>query len=254
MSPWEHVRDITRCRVPLGTSRGWLPEMPDHRDKMFHRHFWSGLHAGDVDLRDQKTPIIDQGILGSCVPCSLAAMMSMVKPRVVGTLAFSPLFLYYEARKMLGKTDEDTGVDFRTALKVMQKIGVCWDREWPYEPNRFAWKPSKQCYETAGSRKITAYYHMRDVKDAWTCLEDGFPFAMGMTLYKELYAAGISGILADPDASSKPLGSHAVLVVGHDRDHGTFLCRNSFGAAWGINGHFWMPHYLADWRNAWTTR
>jgi len=43
------------------------------------------------------------------------------------------------------------------------------------------------------------------------------------------------------------VGGHAVLAVGYDDPSSRFIVRNSWGAAWGDAGYFYLPYaYLTD--------
>jgi C1A family cysteine protease len=38
------------------------------------------------------------------------------------------------------------------------------------------------------------------------------------------------------------LGGHAVLVAGYENSQSRFICRNSWGTEWGMNGYFAIPY------------
>jgi C1A family cysteine protease len=43
------------------------------------------------------------------------------------------------------------------------------------------------------------------------------------------------------------IGGHAVLCLGYDNASQTFLCQNSWGKGWGMQGFFTMPYaYLTN--------
>jgi len=43
------------------------------------------------------------------------------------------------------------------------------------------------------------------------------------------------------DNRGKSISGHAVLVLGYDFSVQSFICRNSWGAEWGVQGHFLIP-------------
>lgn len=38
------------------------------------------------------------------------------------------------------------------------------------------------------------------------------------------------------------IGSHAVCCIGYDDNKDAWLCKNSFGTHWGIDGYFWVGY------------
>ena len=48
-----------------------------------------------------------------------------------------------------------------------------------------------------------------------------------------------------PAASEKLLGGHAILAVGYDDAKKALIVRNSWSAAWGDHGYFYMPYEVA---------
>lgn len=50
-----------------------------------------------------------------------------------------------------------------------------------------------------------------------------------------------------PRLHGPPRSGHAVLVVGYDKNLSCFIVRNSWGAAWGVDGHFLVEfRHLTD--------
>lgn len=221
---------------------GWVPDCPDVRDELFHG---DSVHNGYADLRDVLPPVVDQESIGTCVPCSVAALLSchLKKKDVrIPPQAFSALFLYYEGRAKESDTDVDSGMQIRTALKVAKGQGACLEDRWPYSPRRWAWRPSRAAYEDAQKNKkrlnIGKYRRLYWTSDVKSALDEMCPVAMGMTLYEKAWEQASSGYMPLPSDDDKPIGGHAVVIVGYNNEKQTFVCRNSMGPEWGDKGHF----------------
>ena len=81
------------------------------------------------------------------------------------------------------------------------------------------------------------------------CLASGYPFVFGFTVYESFESSEVArtGDVPMPSAEEPVVGGHAVLAVGYDDEDAVFICRNSWGPAWGDAGYFYMPYaYLLD--------
>ncbi len=246
-----------------GRGYGWLPDLPDHRDKLY-----GAVHAPavrlprKVDLRPHCSPIEDQGSLGSCTGNALAGSVEFLERRdgVRPIVDVSRLFIYYNERVIEHTTQEDSGAMIRDGIKSLVKQGVCSERRWPYVIVKFAKKPDAACYREARDHQVTAYARLETLDEMRACLADGFPFVFGFSVYESFESAAVArtGVAPMPKPSEKLLGGHAVLAVGYDDAKKRFLVRNSWGTGWGMKGHFTLPYdYLSD-RNLsddfWTIR
>ncbi len=243
---------------------GWKPDLPDQRD--FSYAVPAGIIktlARGVDLRPQCPPVYDQGHIGSCTANAIAAALQfdMMKQ---GLDAFLPsrLFIYYNERTMEGHVGSDSGAYIRDGIKSVATQGDCPEGEWTYDGTaalpdgtfppgaKAARRPSRRCYTDAVRHKALNYQSVtQNLADMRGCLSSGYPFVFGFTVFEsfESDAVARSGQVPMPGAAEKVVGGHAVLAVGYDDDDSVFICRNSWGPAWGKAGYFFMPYaYLLD--------
>lgn len=199
-----------------------------------------------VDLRSKCPPIYDQGQLGSCVANALCATFGFDDPKFNG----SRLFLYFNCRAIDGNIDDDSGTTISTGIQAMAKYGLCSERCWPYNIDKFTKKPSKSCYSEGLKHKIVTYQHVAQNKDSIkSCLASGFPIALGIMVYPGLESdvAAQTGYVPMPSEGDQLLGGHAILCVGYDDSKQVWIMRNSWGTGWGDKGYFYLPYgYLVD--------
>lgn len=165
----------------------------------------------------------------------------------------SRLFIYWNERNEEGTVDVDAGAMLRTGVKVLVQFGTPKEKMWPYEIEKFTLKPPREAYiEAEKSQALTYQRIMRPannpVNDMLSCLNEGFPFVTGFMIYESFESAETTktGVVNMPGALEQALGGHAVVVVGYNLAKKHFICRNSWGANWGDNGHCYMPfEYLA---------
>jgi C1A family cysteine protease len=264
---------------------GWIKDEPDERDWIYHAgqdvkraekvverdvitDFWNWLmhhiHPSppppppdnkSVDLRSGCSPIVDQGELGSCTANALAGALAFLEIKdglqeQTGALDFSRLFIYYNERVIEGTVDEDSGAELRDGMKTLSQgnQGACYETTWPYIVSQFAVKPPANAYTEGVEHEITAYYSILTHADRIACLDAGFPFVFGFTVYDSFESPEVeeTGVVPMPGPLDYPIGGHAVMCVGYDDSTQRYLCRNSWGTGWGMAGYFTIPYAYID--------
>lgn len=237
---------------------GTHPDIPDHRDHQFRLPArFKKSRPPSVDLRAFCPPVYDQGRINSCSANAIAAALWFDEIRKGASERWSPsrLFIYYNERAREDITAKDAPVSLRDGYKSVAKSGVCHEREWPYLAKKLRTKPPIRCYRSARAHRVIRYLRLRrELLYFESCLAEGYPFTMGISVYESFKKRGVarSGIVPMPRRREKHLGGHALLVVGYDRPRRRFLVRNSWGARWGLRGYCWMPYrYLLNPDLAW---
>ncbi|MDE2027986.1 MAG: C1 family peptidase [Candidatus Omnitrophica bacterium] len=238
---------------------GWIPDRPDHRDYLYSAIAPKVRIPSRVDLRNECSPVENQGRLGSCTANALAGNLEFLE-EVNGSpyKDLSRLFIYYNERAIEGTVNYDSGAMIRDGIKGLAKYGVCTELSWPYDISEFTRKPASACYKQALKRRIVSYHRLLTLDEMLNCLAEGFPFVFGFSVYESFESAKVAstGIVPMPGKKEKLLGGHAVLAVGYDQRQKRFIVRNSWGPQWGQEGYFTMPYKyletLAD--DFWTIR
>jgi C1A family cysteine protease len=226
---------------------GYLPDPEDSRDYQYSSgRFQKGKLPPKVDLREYMTEVEQQGELNSCTANAMAGAYEYLAMRELGESGqVSRLFVYYNARAINDRTDQDKGTYLRNCIKVLRKYGTCRESTWPYEPEKVFEEPHETAYEEASNYLLKEARRVNiDLFEMKHCLAEGYPFAFGMRLYSGFKKAGRNGgkvSLPDPD-SEKSLGGHAMLCVGYSETDKVFLVRNSWGKEWGDEGYCYIPY------------
>jgi C1A family cysteine protease len=248
-------RMFVMARIRMGL--GWKRDLPDPRDLLFSAPL-SVLQA--LPSKYEVTtnfPIYDQGRIGSCTAQALAAAVEYGRMKAHQTPAFTPsrLFIYYNERDIEGDVPVDAGAYLRDGIKALQKLGVCDEELWayddtpppapgaPFPPNaRGGARPTAACYAAAAQHQIVSYQRLNQtLSQLQGCLVSGYPFVFGFTVFNSWYATKPK-VVPLPHNGEPPIGGHAVLCVGYDNATGLFKFRNSWGAAQGDQGYFYMPY------------
>lgn len=240
--------------MPLNISRyGWQPDLPDRRDLVYAAppSIVRKLPP-KVDLRMQCPSVYNQGELGSCTANAIGAAFEFELKKQNVNLDFMPsrLFIYYNERVMEHSVNSDSGAQIRDGVKSVNKLGVCPEKEWPYDPNALTMKPNDACFADALKHQVLSYHRVtRTLSQMKGCLADGYPFVLGFTVYAsfESEAVAKTGKLNMPGKKEQVVGGHAVMAAGYDDKAKRFIIRNSWGSTWGIAGYFTMPYdYLME--------
>lgn len=221
-----------------------------------------------VDLRDQFPAVYDQGQLGSCTANAIAAAIQhqCIKNKYKWQFTPSRLFIYYNEREIEGTTQSDSGASIADGINSVNKQGVCPETEadgtspdwlWTYDDGseKFKQKPPQQCYRDAVLHKaLKAEQVSLDRNTVLNVLAAGRPSVFGFTVHRSFESQQMAkdGIMHVPqafDIFDPQIGGHAITALGYalNKPMGSqgikdwALIRNSWGSAWGVEGHFWMP-------------
>lgn len=230
----------------------WKKDSKDQRDYIHVFTIPSTQNSiKHVDLRNKCPPVYDQGQLGSCTANAIAGAyeFDQIKEQEEEPFVPSRLFIYYNERKMEGTVDKDSGAEIRDGIKSINKIGVCPEKDWPYNIEKFTEQPSDECYVIAENHKSVEYKKLiQDLEQLKQCLIQGYPFVFGFVVYEscESSSTAKTGYIPMPKPGEKILGGHAIMAVGFNDEIQHFIIRNSWGQ-WGDKGYGYMPYnYLIN--------
>ena len=235
---------------PENRGYGWIPDLPDHRDRIYAAPRLVTLPP-KVDLHALCPPVYDQGQLGSCTANAVAAAIDFERRKQkLQFLSPSRLFIYYNERVIENTVDSDSGAMLRDGMKTVNAQGACAEASWPYVVEKFSDRPAAACYTAALQHRAISYLRLaQNLAPMKSCLASGYPFVFGFTVYDSFESDAVTqtGRAPMPAADESVLGGHAVLAVGYSDASQRFLVRNSWGPTWGINGHFTIPYeYLTN--------
>jgi hypothetical protein len=202
--------------------------------------------SGDYDIPD-TVPIYDQLSLGACVSHGVCETTNIILSLQNNpTMFLSRLFLYYLCREPYGTIQEDTGTSVWFAINRIANIGICLEDQWPYDVSKFTLRPPPECYVAASSNTITSWYQIDstgktrcDQIEASVRSNHPVVFATACGDAMQTYRAGQ---ILNPPTSSEIKGYHCIVVTGVRYINGqrVFRVRNSWGPAYGDNGHLLM--------------
>jgi C1A family cysteine protease len=229
---------------------GYIKDKPDTRDFMFHMVQKVEQLPPMVDLRQYCSPVRDQGQLGSCTAFSMATgLREFIEKRSTKRLTIlSPMFMYYEERKLEGTIGEDSGAEIRDGMKVLSSLGVSPEYDDKYAISKFVKAPTKTALKDAIRFKTIVYSRLTTLNSMKSCLAAGNGLVFGFNMYEsfESDAVAKTGMMPMPKFSEQLLGGHAVFVVGYDDSKKVLIIKNSWGASWGDKGYFYMPYDFAS--------
>lgn len=199
-------------------------------------------------------PVKDQGQLGACTGFAFAGMREFlyrcftkyehVKYADPNQAVFSPMFQYFIEREMEHDVNEDGGAQSRTGMQVLARTGICLEKTWPYDPNKFTAPPSEAAMEECQKFKIGAYHRVPDLDTLRSVLASGYVASFAFMVYESFESDAVSqtGVMPLPAKGEDVLGGHETLAFGYDDQKQQVLVRNSWGPDWGSSGNFAVPY------------
>lgn len=201
------------------------------------------LHI-ECDLRQTLGPVRDQGRRPTCLAFAASAAHEQARD---AQRPLSPEWLYYHAAKRAGTGPRD-GTTLPDTRHVLHQVGQPEETVWPYRgqvPDQQNWTPPTPGFPLfqCGSDKCAA-----EAGRIRALLDEGLPVVLALFVSSAFTTSAgwlrvATEILLPDDREPIDRGrGHAVVAVGYGRygDDGVILLRNSWGPAWGAEGHAWV--------------
>lgn len=217
---------------------------PDIRDRMYEPAL---IRLKSSVPHPARAPILDQGQEGACTGFGLAAVINLLTAQT-GDRSFraSPRMLYEMARKH----DEWPGQDYegsscRGAIRGWKNMGVCGDKDWPYDPRKVGELTVARA-KAARAHTLGAYYRLRpELNDYHAALNEAGAVFVSAEVHpgwddpRPLKKSGLAVITPHRETD----GGHAFAIVGYTGEG--FIVQNSWGKTWGSGGFaLWL---YEDW-------
>ena len=182
--------------------------------------------------------VYDQAAVGSCVAQSLALAVECLALRQ-SLPAERPdrTALYHRARRAIGTVSEDSGAIIADGIQVLRAgwepevvaPSTQWDESYTAPPT----DPPAMAPRVVNSEPLA-----HDLPTVLWELLCGHPVVVGLRLTAQWERPG--EVIGPPEG--EVVGSHAVCLVGYQRDAGGVQVRvaNSWSRAWGADGEVWL--------------
>lgn len=238
----DNVNDIRDEVLSYGT--GYIPDPVDLRD--FIAKASAPVTPHTVSYRDKMMPIRNQGQESTCVAFSSTALKEYYDNLQRHTTGyFSPRFMYTECKKIDGIPNLD-GTYPRTAMQILNTLGVAPESDWPYNLGKNSQPKSQNIYADAKPQLIKGYARLATVNDMIAQLMLAGPFIAGVWVTDGWYTDKCvrTGVIDAKVRRNNKSGGHAICVMGYNAEKNMFEIRNSWGTRYGDQGYNWV---VANW-------
>lgn len=207
-----------------------------------------------VDLRAACTPIGHQGLTNACSAfASVDGLVEFLAKKQGQPMDYSPRFIWNLARQESHELDQNAGVDYRDAVKLVARVGSVPETAFPFPsysqqnnpavfPRFLSEVPSAALLAEAGKHRVfkdvAVLGSAEEMKES---VAAGMPVVFGIAVFSGIYEAK-NGVIPLPGKGEQPLGGHIMLCVGYDESTQQFLVRNSWGTEWGNSGYGYLPY------------
>lgn len=210
-----------------------------------------------VDMRQQMSPIDDQGALNACTGFAIAGLAEFRALRAKKSVTeLSPSFIYKLELLAEDSVGEDGGARIRTGMAILQDRGICPEAMHPYLPAAqqgdgdvvrkwLSDMPTAEQMSAAAPFKVRQTKPIEDLAQFKKALAKGHPVVFGIMCAKSFESDAVkkTGIVPVPDPALEPfVGGHAIVAVGYDESKQQVIFRNSYSPTWGDKGYGYLPY------------
>ncbi|MCK9446474.1 C1 family peptidase [bacterium] len=205
------------------------PSPLDSRDIMLESVYPDNVQLPEIlDLRNQLTPIRDQGSQGTCSAQTAACIKEWQENvNIHFNNYMSPQFIYN-----LRNNHDSSGMNPHDTMEILYKIGIVPEYDYPYNSMSSI---SNELKNQAKRYKIQGYAKVNTIESLKKALFANGPCYIAFPVYNTDKMD-----FWNPDYKGQNMiGGHATTVVGYNKN--SFIIRNSWSSNWGDKGYTYFP-------------
>lgn len=195
------------------------------------------------DLTNEQTPVRHQGNEGSCVGHAGGAVKEWMEQHDYGRfIGLSPRYIYEESKKISGHSE---GTTLKACAKVLVEKGICEDKFWEYKPREVGERKPGADTNALKYRIQPGYVRITNEKELKASLIKYGTLLIGVLVYrnwKRQKNGHIPNLGFWEHWLGRPLGGHAIALVGYNDETQEYKFKNSWGTGWGENGYGYISY------------
>jgi C1A family cysteine protease len=190
------------------------------------------------DITDKMTLVQNQGNEGSCVGFSGCAIKEYQEQIDYSRyIRLSERFIYEESKKISGHSE---GTTLKACAKVLVEKGICEYKFWEYKPKEVGERKPGADANALKYRIQAGYVRITNEKELKASLIKYGAIHLGVLVYRNWYKQNkghIPNLGFWDNWLARPLGGHAIALVGYNDETKEYKFKNSWGKDWGDAGY-----------------
>lgn len=200
----------------------------------------AGVPPGSVDWRNRwgQNWITSTRDQNPCNACWAFAGTALVEAMVRIEHSMWTTLSEGDVHRGVGKSCPELG-NMGEVSTFFANNGICDPGAWPWRTDTPTYAPTP---DRTGRTVRGPAFDVVSVADSKNWLDTVGPLVTWIDVYNDFGAIHSSVYRRSTAASNAFRGGHFFLIIGYDDALGAWLCKNSWGTGWGVNGIGWIAY------------
>ncbi len=199
-----------------------------------------GIPPGSIDWRNRwgQNWITSTRDQNPCPACWTFAGTALVEAMVRIEHSMWTRLSEGDVHRGVGKTCPDLG-NMGEVSAFFANNGICDPGSWPWRTDAPPYAPTA---DRNGRSVRGPAFELVSVADSKNWLDTVGPLVTWIDVYNDFSAINGTVYRRSTNPSNALRGGHFFLIIGYSDTLGAWLCKNSWGTSWGVNGVGWIAY------------